>query len=127
MIFLRYLKNSGFWLILVHPTVVSVLLSASVERCFVSRTRDFFLHAQTYLFGSREPQTDFVFTPNTIFHIFSHLCDHLDQASDLEFVEFVLPLFFLFLLKSNPKSYQIYFKAYLISKIFQKRRRKKIT
>ena len=30
----------GFWVILVHPTVVSVLLSASVERCFVSRMRD---------------------------------------------------------------------------------------
>ena len=26
---------------LVHPTVVSLLLSASVERCFVSRMRDF--------------------------------------------------------------------------------------
>ena len=32
----------GFWLFLVHPTVVLVLLSASVKRCFVSRMRDFF-------------------------------------------------------------------------------------
>ena len=32
----------GFGVFLVHPTVVSVLLSASVERCFVSRRRDFF-------------------------------------------------------------------------------------
>ena len=31
-----------FWVFLVHPTVVSVLLSASVEKCFVSRMRDFF-------------------------------------------------------------------------------------
>ena len=31
----------GFWVFLVHPTVVLVLLSASVERCFVSRMRDF--------------------------------------------------------------------------------------
>ena len=31
----------GFWVFLVHPTVVSVLLSASVERCFVYRMRDF--------------------------------------------------------------------------------------
>ena len=30
-----------FWVFLVHPTVESVLLSASVERCFVSRMRDF--------------------------------------------------------------------------------------
>ena len=30
-----------FGVFLVHPTVVSVLLSASVERCFVSRMRDF--------------------------------------------------------------------------------------
>ena len=30
-----------FWVFFVHPTVVSVLLSASVERCFVSRMRDF--------------------------------------------------------------------------------------
>ena len=31
----------GFGVFLVHPTVVSVLLSASVERCFVSRMRYF--------------------------------------------------------------------------------------
>ena len=35
-------KKEGFWVFLVHPTVVLVLLSASVERCFVSRMRDFF-------------------------------------------------------------------------------------
>ena len=37
------------------------------------------------------PKTDFVFTPNTQFHIVSHLSDHLDQASHLKFVEFVPP------------------------------------
>ena len=40
--FFLFSKNLGFRLFLVHPTVVSVLLSASVERCFVSRMRDFF-------------------------------------------------------------------------------------
>ena len=40
--FLLKKKKSGFWVFLVHPTVVLVLLSASVERCFVSRMRDFF-------------------------------------------------------------------------------------
>ena len=40
--FFRFSKNLGFWVFLVHPTVVSVLLSASVERFFVSRMRDFF-------------------------------------------------------------------------------------
>ena len=35
-------KNMGFWVFLVHPTVVSVLLSASVKICFVSRMRDFY-------------------------------------------------------------------------------------
>ena len=40
--FLRFSKKLGFWVLLVHPTVVSVLLSASVERCFVSRMRDFY-------------------------------------------------------------------------------------
>ena len=39
--FFRFSKKFGFWVFLVHPTVVSVLLSASVERCFVSRMRDF--------------------------------------------------------------------------------------
>ena len=34
-------KKLGFWVFLVHPTVVLVLLSASVERFFVSRMRDF--------------------------------------------------------------------------------------
>ena len=42
MIFSRLSRNSGFWVFLVHPTVISVLLSASVERCFVSLIRDFF-------------------------------------------------------------------------------------
>ena len=38
----RFPKKLGFCVFLVHPTVVSVLLSASVERFFVSRMRDFF-------------------------------------------------------------------------------------
>ena len=32
----------GFGVFLVHPPMASVLLSAMVERCFVSRMRDFF-------------------------------------------------------------------------------------
>ena len=43
MIFSLFQKKIGFRVFLVHPTVVSVLLSASVERCFVSRMRDFYL------------------------------------------------------------------------------------
>ena len=39
--FFRFSKKNGFGVFLFHPTVVSVLLSASVERCFVSRMRDF--------------------------------------------------------------------------------------
>ena len=34
MIFFRFSKKSCFLVFLVHPTVVLVLLSASVERCF---------------------------------------------------------------------------------------------
>ena len=34
----------GFWVFLVHPNVVSVLVSASVEKCFVSRMRYFSSH-----------------------------------------------------------------------------------
>ena len=41
--FFRFSKKLGFWVFLVHPTVVSVLLSASVKRCFVSRMRDFYI------------------------------------------------------------------------------------
>ena len=41
MFFFRFSKKSGFGVFLFHPTVVSVLLSASVERCFVSRMRGF--------------------------------------------------------------------------------------
>ena len=40
--FFPFSKKFGFWVFLAHPTVVSVLLSALVERCFVSRMRDFF-------------------------------------------------------------------------------------
>ena len=35
-------KKMVFWVFLDHPPMASVLLSASVERCFVSRMRDFF-------------------------------------------------------------------------------------
>ena len=37
-------KKMGFWVFLVHPTVVLVLLYALVEICFVTRMRDFFLN-----------------------------------------------------------------------------------
>ena len=43
MIFFCFSKQSGFGAFLVHPTVVLVLLSAAVKRCFVSRMRDFFI------------------------------------------------------------------------------------
>ena len=39
--FFRFSKKLGFWVFLVHPTVVSVLLSALVERYFVSRMQNF--------------------------------------------------------------------------------------
>ena len=39
--FFRFSKKLGFWVFLAHPTVVSVLLSTSVEIFFVSRMRDF--------------------------------------------------------------------------------------
>ena len=40
--FFCFSKKLGFGVFLVHPIMVSVLLCASVERCFVSRMRDFF-------------------------------------------------------------------------------------
>ena len=43
MIFSVFQKNWILGVFLVHPTVVSVLLLASVERCSVSRMRDFLL------------------------------------------------------------------------------------
>ena len=42
--FFRFSKKLGFGVFLVHLPMASVLLSASVERCFVSRTRDFLPH-----------------------------------------------------------------------------------
>ena len=47
--FFRFSKKSGFWVFLVHPSVVSVLLSASVERCSVSRMRDFDVNLLNFL------------------------------------------------------------------------------
>ena len=40
--FFRFSKKSGFGVFLVHPPMASVLLSALVKRCFISRMRDFF-------------------------------------------------------------------------------------
>ena len=52
--FFRLSKKSGFSVFLVHPTVVSVLLSASVERCIVSRMQDFFyLQLSTIIIGGK--------------------------------------------------------------------------
>ena len=48
VIFFRLSKKSGFWVVLVHPSMASVILSASVERCFVSPMRDFFLDILTH-------------------------------------------------------------------------------
>ena len=41
--FFHFSKKLGFGVFLVHPPMASVLLSASVERCFVSRERDFLI------------------------------------------------------------------------------------
>ena len=46
-----FFKKIGFWVFMVHPIVVSVLLSASVERCFVSRMRDFEKLILVFCFG----------------------------------------------------------------------------
>ena len=43
MIFSVFFFKSGFGVFLVHPSVVFVLLSASVDGCFGSRLRDLFL------------------------------------------------------------------------------------
>ena len=80
----------------------------------------FFLYAPN-LFVWLKEAPDFVFTHNTIFHIVSHLSDHLDQASHLQFVEFVPPLSHVALLKFNPKPNKICFPAYLTTQIIQKR------
>ena len=39
---IKVMEKSGFGVFLIHPSMASVLLSASVERCFVSRMRDFY-------------------------------------------------------------------------------------
>ena len=56
--FFRFSKNLGFWVFLVHTTVVSVLLSASVERCFVSRMRDFLKWVRSSGLGCRRSKVD---------------------------------------------------------------------
>ena len=43
-----YWYDAGLGVFLVHPPMASVLLSASVERCFVSRMRDFSIYAGDY-------------------------------------------------------------------------------
>ena len=54
--FFRFSKKLGFGVLLVHPTVVSVLLSASVERCFVFRMRDFFVFLKKKRLTEKERQ-----------------------------------------------------------------------
>ena len=46
--FFRFSKEMGFGVFLVHPSMALVLLSKSVERCFVSRMRDFLLRTDNY-------------------------------------------------------------------------------
>ena len=57
----------------------------------------FFLHAPNLFFWTqRNPKTDFVFTPNSIFHIVSHLSD-TSGTSDSSDQETCLPRNFVFL------------------------------
>ena len=74
--------------------------------------------------GQRSSKTDFLFTPNSIFHIVSHLSDHLDQASHLKIVELVSSFTCIALLKFCLKPYKIRFTPYLTTQINQKRRKK---
>ena len=61
--------------------------------------------------AQRSPKTDFVFTPNSISCIVSHLSDHLDQASHLKIGEFMPSFTRVVLLKFCLKPYKIRFRA----------------
>ena len=54
MIFSVFQKKSELWVLSVHPTVVLMLLSASVERCFVSHMRDIFRKLIYFIFLIRK-------------------------------------------------------------------------
>ena len=65
---------------LVHPPMASVLLSALVERCFVSRMREIYFYFEKDVWNldifDWEPTKMFVFL-----HFFSHLLFHLELLS----------------------------------------------
>ena len=85
-----------------HPWARSYLGGGRSAAGQYSHLRGFFSScSKPICLAQGSPKTDFMFTPNTIFHIVSHLCDHLDQAFHLKFVESMLSLFCLVLLKFN--------------------------
>ena len=66
----------GFGVFLVHPPMASVLLSALVERCFVSRMREFFSSPFQFSF--------FFFTIVTIFETTNRLREGTFNRTDEE-------------------------------------------
>ena len=83
MIFFRFSKKLGFEVFLVHHTMVSVLLSASVERCFVSRTRDF--KTSFYWFVHYDLQ-DEIFTKGSIKTVIENsrvVCTFFNQSNNI--------------------------------------------
>jgi hypothetical protein len=55
--FLHFSKKLGFLVFFVHPTLASVLLSASVERVGVSRMRDFLIQGHHLFKAGQETGT----------------------------------------------------------------------
>ena len=73
--FFCFSKKSGFWVFLVHPPMALVLLSASVERCFVSRMRDFF--NELWNFGNVD------LTEKNVFTYFASFTDYEDDIFEV--------------------------------------------
>ena len=68
------------------------------------------------------PKTNFRFTPNSKFHIFSDLFDHENKQSPLKFFQFWPSFFHVVLFKINPRCYKFCFTAYHTTTLTQKRR-----
>ena len=72
-----------------QKTVESVLIPRGVgPQASAHTSLGFFACSKPTCLVLGSPKTNFVFTPNSIFHVFSDLFDHLNPASHLLFIKF---------------------------------------
>ena len=104
--------SRGIYKMLTYNSVYSGRNNCNTPSQLSHLLRFFFACFKPTWLALGSPKTNFVFTPKSIFHIFSDLIDRQNRLSHLYFVKFWTSFFLIVLIKIYPKCHKICFIAY---------------